>query len=506
MSALKKVTKHIPVALALFLGAALFGYADPVSYEQFGAKGDGVSDDLPAIQKAHAHANEHGLPVKSKPDATYHLGTKAITAIIATDTDWSTSRFIIDDRGEVADRTKPLFEVRSLLKPIPLEIKSLRRGQRSMDVRLENDCLVYVENLNRKLFIRRGLNANSGSPQKEVFILRKDGTIEGGIDWDYETVTLVEARPIDETTLFLRGGIFTNIANRREAGEGYSYWTRNIRITRSKTVVDGVTHRVTGEGDVGQPYRGFLYASRCSKIMLRNCVIDARKFYKTMGSTGKPVSMGTYGFSADLVVDFRMIGCRQGNDIHDRKLWGIAGTNFMKDILLEDCVLSRMDVHQGVSGSYVIRRSTLGHAGLNAIGSGKIIVEDSTLHGRSLVRFREDYGSTWDGTVLIRNSRWLPPGKGSTLTMFDLFNDGMHDFGYPCSMPSVITLDGLTVEDTNFKGVLFFGNPFGRSAGKRPFPYRFTERIVIKSLKTASGTEPRVSADPVLLEAVKVIR
>ena len=37
--------------------------------------------------------------------------------------------------------------------------------------------------------------------------------------------------------------------------------------------------------------------------------------------------------------------------------------------------------------------------------------------GRSLIRFREDYGSTWDGTVLIRNSRWLPPGGGSTLTM-----------------------------------------------------------------------------------------
>jgi hypothetical protein len=69
----------------------------PVNYEAFGAIGDGVADDLPAIVEAHAFANVHGLPVKSKPGATYHLGRRALTAIIATDTDWGTSRFVIDD-------------------------------------------------------------------------------------------------------------------------------------------------------------------------------------------------------------------------------------------------------------------------------------------------------------------------------------------------------------------------------------------------------------------------
>jgi hypothetical protein len=143
--------------------------------------------------------------------------------------------------------------------------------------------------------------------------------------------------------------------------------------------------------------------------------------------------------------------------------------------------------------------------GLNAIGSGRLIVEDSTLHGRSLIRFREDYGSTWDGTVLIRNSRWLPPG-GSTLTMFDIWNDGTHDFGYPCSMPSVITIDGLTVDDAKSKSLAFFGHPLGKSGDEKPFPYRLTERVEIKKLKTASDREPAVSPDAKLAELVKVIR
>ena len=54
-----------------------------VTYEAFGAVGDGVADDLPAICAAHAHANQHGLRVKSNPQATYQLGRRALTAVIA---------------------------------------------------------------------------------------------------------------------------------------------------------------------------------------------------------------------------------------------------------------------------------------------------------------------------------------------------------------------------------------------------------------------------------------
>src|SRR3954462_12877076 len=92
--------------LALLISAPLRTFAatttpvpggGPVTYEAFGAKGDGVADDLPAIVEAHAFANAHGLPVITKPDATYNLGRRALTAIIATDTDWGTSKFLVND-------------------------------------------------------------------------------------------------------------------------------------------------------------------------------------------------------------------------------------------------------------------------------------------------------------------------------------------------------------------------------------------------------------------------
>jgi hypothetical protein len=504
--------------LAVAVGAEPVVAANPiastgksvVTYEAFGAVGDGVTDDLPAIRAAHAHANQHGLRVRSNPNATYHLGRRALTAIIATDTDWGTSRFIIDDSRGVENYKQPLFEVRSLLKPLPLKIDRIEQGQARLNLRPASDCLVLVENKNRKLFIRRGLNQNDGTEQKEVFILRRDGSIEGAIDWNYDSVTRVEAQPLDPEPLILRGGIFTNIANRLRPEVGNSYWGRNIRISRSNTEVDGVKLRVTGETEFGHPYGGFLSVQRCANITLRNCVIAGRKTYQTIGSAGKPVSKGTYGYTANLVVNFRMIHCRM-EDIHDRTRWGVIGCNFMKNILLEDCVLSRMDVHQGVSGSYIIRRTTLGHAGLNAIGRGSLIVEDSTLYGRSLIQFREDYGSTWEGEVLIRNSRWIPPvGRAGSPVMFNLRNDGTHDFGYPCFMPRVIRIEGLFVDDSKHprasQGITFFSDPMGASGVERPFPYRLTERLEVQGLKTASRVSPRVCSNPEVARAINVVQ
>jgi hypothetical protein len=492
---------YVPLPLMLMV-CAFSHAAQHVNYESFGAVGDGKADDLPAIVRAHAHANEHGLPVRTNPDATYHLGRQALTAIIQTDTDWNTSKFIIDDSQGVDDFTRPLFEITSRLDPVPLKIDRLTRGQARLNVRPPVDCFVYVENKNRRLFIRRGGNQNSGTTQQEPFILRRDGTIEGGIDWDYETVTRVIAQPIDPEPLIVRGGLFTSIGNRDTSTK---YWGRNISIRRSNTGIDGVTLKVTGEIDVGSPYRGFLSASRCAYVTFRNCQIDGRKTFYKIGNAGTRVPMGTYGYSANGVMHFRMIGCKM-DDIHDRTRWGIIGTNFMKNILLEDCELSRMDVHQGVSGEVIVRRTTLGHAGFNMIGRGRLIVEDSTLHGGSLINFRSDYGSTWEGDVFIRNCRWVTRSRNAV--MFNVNNDGTHNFGYPCFMPRLIRIEGLVVEDSkhgkNHSGIQLFGNPLPGAQKDRPFPVRLTERIEVKGLETTSGKSPRVSNNPEVEKAIKV--
>lgn len=479
-----------------------------VEYEDFGAVGDGVADDLAAICAAHEHANAHGLAVRSRPGVTYHLGREARTAIIATDTDWNTSRFTIDDT-EVDDFQRPLFEVCSLLPPEDLPIARLARDQRQLDIRPPCDCWVLVENDRRRRFIRRGLNQNDGTPQHDCFILRRDGRIDSPIDWDYEVVTRVDARPLDPQPLTIRGGIFTTIANRTAQEVGYDAWARNIVVERSNTVVEALTHYVVSETDVGQPYGGFLHVRFCAEVTLRDCFLSGHKIYQTIGAAGKPVSMGSYDIRVDNTVNFRMVGCRM-HHIDDRSRWGVAASNFCKNITLEDCTLSRMDAHMGVSGEYTIRRCTLGWMGLNAIGRGRLTLEDSTVLRDPLVNFRPDYGSTWEGEVVIRNCRWIPNG-GETCwpNMFGVKNDGTHDFGYPCFMPREITVDGLIIDDANhpdgYDGLYLFADPDPGRAAEHPFPYQPCRKVTLRGVKTASGFPPKLSPNPDLAGHTQIV-
>ena len=248
-----------------------------------------------------------------------------MTAIIATDTYWNTSRFTIDDSDteQVEDHRANLFEVRSLLEPETLQIDRLSRDQPSLDVHPLHDCHVLAENDQRRVYIRRGLNQNNGAAQHDCFILRRDGSIDSPIDWDYDQVTRVEARPIDDDTLVLRGGVSTTFANRMEQNEGYNYWARGIRVLRSSTEVDGLTHLVVGETAVGHPYTGLLNVQQCADVTLRNCFATGHKIYSTIGAAGKPVNMGSYDYNANNVVNFRMIGCRM-NHITDRTRWTLT--------------------------------------------------------------------------------------------------------------------------------------------------------------------------------------
>ena len=79
-----------------------------VRYSDFGAKGDGKTDDIDAIAATHAFANQHGLLVKADEGATYYIGGKERTAVIRTDTDFGTAAFIIDDT-EVQNRNCTCF-------------------------------------------------------------------------------------------------------------------------------------------------------------------------------------------------------------------------------------------------------------------------------------------------------------------------------------------------------------------------------------------------------------
>lgn len=483
-----------------------------ISYSDFGAKGNGKTDDMPAIAATHAFANENGLQVKADDGATYYISGKSCTAFVRTNTDFGKASFIIDD-SEVENRNSYVFLIGSGQLPFnPEGITSLKSNQEKIDVSFPATCLVTVTNSNIKRYIRFGPNQNNGSAQTDIFITDKNGNIDmnAPLIWDFEQITEISALPIDETALLISGGQFTTIANKAESK--YNYYSRGIAVRRSNVTIDGLEHRVTGEGEHGAPYGGFINIGDCAYVTVKNTVLTGRKMYQTIGAAGVTVSMGSYDLSVNRALNITFINCSQTNDIDDSRYWGILGSNYCKNLVYDGCVFSRFDAHMGVANA-TIRNSTLGHMGINAIGSGTLTVENSTIRGRTLVNLRSDYGSTWQGEFIIRNCTFVPAGgKPVSASLIGGSYSGQHDFGYTCYMPERITIENLHIDDTNhpeeYNGPAIFSNfnpEMIDDSYEEKFPYVKTREVVLKNVTTSSGKTLMISDNSFMFGKVKII-
>lgn len=483
-----------------------------VRYSDFGARGDGKHDDMDLIAATHAFANQYGLTVKADEGATYYISGKNRTAVIRTDTDFGTATFMIDDT-DVQNRNAPVFLVSSDLRPFtPEGITSLKRNQERIDLSLPGPCLVTVTNSNVKRYIRFGPNQNNGSSQTDIFMVDKEGVVDRNtpIIWDFDQITDISVLPIDSLPLTLSGGRFTTIAN-KEASK-YTYYNRGIAIRRSNVVVEGLEHRVTGEGEHGAPYGGFINAGDCANVTVRNTLLTGRKVYQTIGSAGVPVSMGSYDISLNRALNITFEHCSQTNDINDSRYWGILGSNYCKNLVYDHCTFSRFDAHMGVANA-TIRNSTLGHQGINAIGCGTFVVENCTIRSRNLINLRSDYGSTWQGELIIRNCVFAPPGDRPVKPcLIGGSNSGQHDFGYTCYMPERITIENLHIDDSNhpeeYQGPAIFANfnpKMNDESYLENFPYVTTREVLLRNVTTTSGRSIRVSDNPFMFREVKVL-
>ena len=502
----------------LFISCAFAAMANAqefVTYEEFGAVGDGKTDDQKAIIAAHAAANKRGVPVRACDGKTYYIGKGTDTADIRTDVDFGTASFVIDDHEvPLAKRGASIFRIVPTAKAVAIKgLTTLTRGQANIGVSLPGSCLVEVVDSTVRQYIRYGLNQNNGTPKREVFLAAADGTVDPAtpIIWDYGKVTHAVARPLDTKTLVIKGGRFTTIANQAESK--YTYYGRNFTVNRSNVRFEGLRHDITGEGDHGAPYGGFISIAFAANVTVTNCIFTAHKTYRTIGAAGKPVSMGSYDLSVNNSVNVSFVNCRQTTDINDGRYWGLLGSNYCKNMLYDGCAFSRFDAHMGVANA-TIRNSELGYMGINAIGFGTFLVENTTVRCGSFFNLRGDYGSTWRGDFIVRNCTFVPRnGQKATGTLVNGSSTDWHDFGYPCHMPRRIVVDGLKIDDSNhsdkYDGPFVFGMFNSKNTNAdyvEKFPYHVTEEVVLKNVKTASGKELILSPNKHMFRNVKVVR
>ncbi len=453
-------------------------YIKSIGYCSYGgAVGDGVTVDISAIKATHDRANKTGQTVVAESGKTFNLGIGIYQIEIKTDTVWTGATFIIDDREVPVDsvhRTRNLFAVVSDSPQVSVSgIASLKAGQENMGVTFDNDVLLYIVDETKKQYIRYGLNQDDGAAQQEVILVDKDGNVDPStpILWDYSEVSSAIAYSASDKPITIDGGTFITYAN--QAPSRYTYFNRGILISRSNTTIKNMTHLVEGEGDHGAPYAGFHNISFCSNVLFDNVVYTAHKTYRLETNTAN--SMGTYDFNANNAINITWRNCRQTNDINDTAYWGIMGSNYCKNITYESCSFSRMDAHKGTHNA-TVKDSEIGHQHISIIGSGTLLIENTTVYGNSVIELRGDYGSTWHGDVILRNINLVNTSYFPRLINGSWYN---HYFGYQCYMPTTVTIDGITLAVGNSFSILPSISSSALTSTVNPIAV--TEKIIIAS-------------------------
>ena len=374
-------------------------------------------------------------------------------------------------------------------------------GTTKIDLGLGYPALLVVYNKNHKVYRRSGgsyINATNGTNQAgemhELILIDAEGNIDPSTPFmfDYKEVTSITVMRSDDEPITIKGGNVTTIACGLDASETvlnasnkitfpshFGYYARGLNVSRSYTVVEGVKHFITGEvtveqqaqGIEGVHYSGFLYGNEATDVKFLNCQVQGRRYYGVSG---------TYDLGAKLVNNITFEGCTQINfwvdangNVSDpengdlsmrynyfqyedydqavRNCWGVGGTNYCKNMNYINSKLSRFDAHCGLYNGKVIGSDVTFFA---ITGKGDFIVEDVNWYSaspsatdNSLIYMRGDYGSTWEGNVVLKNVNAY-----SSDAPFYMFYHSYNnwDYGYKCYIPN-ITVDNLNVFNVKTK-------------------------------------------------------
>ena len=467
-----------------------------VTYEDFDVQGDiigGIEDDYPRIKKAHEVANKYGYEVRATA-SEYHIFKRddISSVIIQTNTNWNGATFIIHDEDikELDTRTYSIFQIQSTEKNTSIydrnildEIKINKNTTKISELSGYGNCLCIVYNNTKNQFIRSGNNQNSGNSQRDLFKIDNEGNVLDDIQWDFDYVSSITLIPIPEQQLIVQNGNFITNLPKEEYEQETSYFNRNILCKRSNTVLRNINHEANNSEYIGGPYLGFIKISTATDVRLEDSRLYSFK-YKAKSS---------YGLFMENAVDITISNVTS-NDINQTNRWGITGTNYTKDVTYKNCVLNRIDAHSGVY-NLNIENCEIGSKGITVVGSGNLNITNTISHYKDgLVYLRDDYGSTWDGTINISNCE-LTNLQTPKIIGFKIIydNDGkLHDYGYPLYLPN-ININGLKINDSNINSevsdiYIFYNSKeqTGVENGDITHNYTLPQNIVVKNFETTA--------------------
>ena len=436
-----------------------------VKYSDFGAVGDGKTDDWRAIYNTHAYANQGGQKVYGDEGATYYIHTFNDVIRIKTDVDFNGATFHLNDKGDevYASRGVNLFTISRDVEPVVISSQKinelfpndeLSKTDTGVEWLAEAGYLTGEWNMIRftndhKDFIRHGSNINNGDNRTDIVIADANGNphedtpaifdfkaedqlINNGLQYKWYRVsagerhnfTKIEIFRVDDKPITVENGYFErevcNTVKATEYENKYHAYTRAFCINRSNVLIKDIQHVLldepaisgNGKGSDGKykqsyPYYGFFRFENSYNSTAEDCNLTGHTtYYEAKSTQSNPVAMGSY----DLVIEYsshiRLKNVIQ-NDADERLLgdshyWGIMSSNGAKNLSFDNCKISRFDAHRGFWNA-TLKNCTIGQ-NINVIGGGTLNLDNvKKLVGETFISMRGDYGATFEGDISIKD-------------------------------------------------------------------------------------------------------
>ena len=445
-----------------------------VSVKDFGAIGNGINDDGQALLEAHQYANSVGVKV-TYPKGTYYIGDVGIIPV-ETDVDATKAKFLVDPSfypDSSLFRIKSKHASYSIDESTVQQITVKKTTNHIPELAGHGDCVVEFKNDNKRVYMRYGATQNDGMSQSDIVVMDDLGNLYNDIKWDFDEITGIEIYPIDLKTITFQVGEWEYINNVERTG----YIQRGVYITRSNTRVSIGDESLRPLSALGS-YSGVISTSVCANVEIFDTKLETKPY----------IDRGVYGFQVQNVVNLtinNVTAKRIPSNIPD---WSIMGGNKLKDVLIINSTLNNVDSHTG-SHNITIKNSHIGRRGILVTGSGLLHVENVSVNmSRTVITLRDDYGSTWDGSIVLKNVKHKLPPEATTSAIIEGTPRFDWDFGYKCHLGKSVDIDGYHLYDTpavtDGVGV---GVEMSTSQPVNTNPYYFPDVVSIKNVTTESG-------------------
>ena len=303
------------------------------------------------------------------------------------------------------------------------------------------------------MYCRTSIDDTSCASQQDHFTIDNEGNVNEDIVWDFQNITKITLFPIpDEKLIFENASVYTIVDSKDYSHKNnVEYIARGIRIERSNVELSNLEHKYlnTSKKEISvmnTSYNGFISAWDVANVTLTDISLRAMKSKAKNNNS-------TYDLNLQHAVNITMVNVRiPENQLTNKSLWHVTGTNRTKNIVYDGCWLNGYDAHKGVH-NLTIKNSKIGSYRVNVVGSGTLMIDNCTIQGtNNIVALNDAYGSSWNGQIVINNSHFYPNfiwdsrsdyyGSRKTSIMWYILVE--HDYGYDIYLPNII-VNNLTV-------------------------------------------------------------